>query len=248
MRFYCPAPLYTGAKMVLSDEKYHHAKHVLRLADGGDCIAFNGDSGEFKAILHYHKKQAILNIGGNISPPLDKNSFITTWLFCPLFKRDKMGFIIEKAAELGVDNIQPIHMSQVNAAKGRDNFQAEKLTARAISASEQCERLDILTIHPPIDIKKIHNLITDEWCLLTAIERKDSPAMNEILKGVFEKTSKKNIAFLFGPEGGFAGDDVNYLQGIKQNHFCTLGPRILRSETAALYGLSVIACCRDGGP
>jgi 16S rRNA (uracil1498-N3)-methyltransferase len=156
------------------------------------------------------------------------------WLAFAPIKRARLDFLVEKAVELGVSRLQPV-MTR-HTAVSRVN--QERLAANAREAAEQCERLSVPVVR---EARPLFDLMAD-WPsgrrLLVCSELGAAPPLSEVLQAATEQP-KTPWAILVGPEGGFARSE---LDGLRKLPFVTavgLGPRILRSDTAALFALAV---------
>ena len=148
------------------------------------------------------------------------------WLVFALLKRDATDLVVQKATELGVSALLPIFTDRTNS--GRTN--EARLAAIAIEAAEQCERLTVPIIHKP---QKLHEVLSN-WPngrrLFAAMERQQAAPLRPASRA----------ALLVGPEGGFAPAELDALRGCSFVTPVTLGPRVLRAETACLAGLALL--------
>ena len=226
-RLYIADPLAEGAEVELSKEHAHYLGNVLRKGVGDAVRVFNGEAGEWRAEITAMSKRAgkLTLIEPLRAPKLCPD---ITLCFAPI-RKHRTSFIIEKAAELGVRKLQPVITARTQFPK----FNVEKARLQSIEAAEQTERLDIPDIAPPV---KLTQMIED-WdnrTLIYADEAGDAfPALNAL------GTLSGPAAILIGPEGGFTPQERELLRSQNFVKPVSLGPRILRADTAALALLTL---------
>ena len=140
--------------------------------------------------------------------------------FAPI-KKDRLGFLIEKSVELGVTDLHPVITERTQNRKANP----DKIQKQIIEAAEQCERIDIPRIHPVISFRDLPD--TPIYC---AQEREGA--------ALFNPAPSDEISILIGPEGGWSADEVKTLSSSANISAVSLGSRILRAETAAMFMLS----------
>ena len=145
--------------------------------------------------------------------------------------------VIEKAVELGATHIHPVLFSRTIV---RD-IKEERIEAQMIEASEQCERLSLPQLSPLKDIKKFLNEWDKDIPIFAGIERADAAPFHDVLQAA----SHPKSAILIGPEGGISADEIALLSSKEFIKPVSLGPRILRAETAVFYGLSLLSAVRS---
>jgi 16S rRNA (uracil1498-N3)-methyltransferase len=152
--------------------------------------------------------------------------------------RERMELIIEKSTELGVDVIVPFHSERSITLDERDRSQAKSHTwqRRAVRAADQCRRARVPLIAPFCELSEAIEWVRDEKIKLMLWEKERSAGLKETLKA---ESDIRSVAFLVGPEGGLSGAEVSLLEG-KGFVAVSLGGRILRTETAAIAGVSII--------
>lgn len=185
---------------------------------------FNGQDGEYSTkILRLAKSEAQIELLEKTrEQPAPARH---THLFFAPIKKHRMDFLIEKAVELGASDLHPVLTQYTEMRK----INAQRLRTQIIEAAEQCERLTVPTLHPLSDLKKAVAAWQNKDPILWCQERTDAPLL-KTLEGM-------KSAFLIGPEGGFAPEETDFLAAQKKIRAVSLGPDILRSETAALYCL-----------
>lgn len=226
-RLYVPSTLVAAADFLLSEAQSHYLMHVLRLEANDGVRVFNPVDGEWLArVVSSNKKGVTLTVCESLRPP-ERISRAVHLAFSPI-KKDRMDWLVEKAVELGVTDLHPIlmHRSVVR------DVRQERLAAQIIEAAEQSERLDIPTLHPLTGLEKFVQQFAEKFPIYAAIERCENiPLLSEITQG-------GDVGFLVGPEGGFDPQEADFLKAKPHIRPVSLGQRILRAETAALYGLS----------
>jgi 16S rRNA (uracil1498-N3)-methyltransferase len=219
------ADLGQGADIGLSAEQAHYLDNVMRRRVGDALHVFNGRDGEWQARVHaIGRRTASLRAEIRLRA---QDAEPGPWLLFAPLKRDATDLVVQKATELGVSAILPVMTERTNAARVNES----RLTAIAIEAAEQSERLTVPVIHPPRRLAAALDDFPLDRRLFIAAERADAPH----LRGCPEA-----CALLVGPEGGFAPSE---LDGFQQYPFAVcvnLGPRILRAETACLAGLALL--------
>ena len=220
-------------KIILDDGDVHHLLHVMR-ARKGDEIEVVADSKLYAAEV---EEVNPLSVVVKYEIPQDSELPEQVTLFFALAKGDKIDFVIQKATELGVSRIVLMKTERcvVKIEEKDISKKLERYRRIAKEASEQSHRLMIPEIVGPVDIKRIPKHLLCDINLLAY--EKEAGSTNSFLNSV---TKGKTISVFIGPEGGFSEEEVKNL--IKDTSFSliSLGKRILRTETAAVYALSVL--------
>ncbi len=218
-RFYTPEPIALG-DFTLDGPEAHHLIHVRRFAVGDSISLFNGDGCEYAAeILSVGKKQALVSVQRMDQP--ERELDFVLHLASALPKGDRSDFLIEKLTELGVTDFTPL-LTARSVVQPKPSA-VEKFQRAVIEASKQCGRNILMRVHSPIRL--------EAWC-----EQADLPVNKWIAHPDGKKlTSKSSVdtAVAIGPEGGFTTEEIAQAEqaGFER---VSLGPRILRVETAAL--------------
>ncbi|MGD9592362.1 MAG: 16S rRNA (uracil(1498)-N(3))-methyltransferase [Candidatus Berkiella sp.] len=229
-RIYYPHNIENGETFSLEKDTAHYLLTVLRLKNEEQIVLFNGEGGEYTAKVLVEKKRVhvhILNFKNmNTEPLLDIH------LGQGLLRGDRMDFVIQKATELGVNSITPLFSknSNVKLDEARSQKRWQHWHNIAVSAAEQSGRVKIPTIHPPQELT--------QWAQ-SAFEGSSivfSPSSNHSLKNISVNGA---VRFGIGPESGW---DPNEVKMMISHHFiaATLGPRILRAETASISALTLL--------
>lgn len=233
IRIYVEDDLAQNQSIELNDQQGHYVNNVMRLKVGDEVALFNGRDGEWCAsIVESRKKRCLLHVNDKTR---DQVGCPDLWLvFAPL-KKQRLDFIMEKATELGVGAFQPIITRRTIVSKIR----SDRLEAQTIEAAEQCERLHIPDV---FDVLPLAQLMKDwpiERQIFVLDERGGALPIGQSLLN-FAKSDKKDApcALLTGPEGGFDPSELDLLDKLPFVTRISVGPRILRADTAALAAIS----------
>ena len=231
-RFFCPGPLQPGTEIALPREVAHHAERVLRLAVGEELVLFDGSGAEFAGRLTALGGQARAEIGER-SEPLRESPLRLT-LAQALASADKMDWVIQKAVELGVDQVIPVaaERSVLKLAGERAGKRLMHWRQVAVAACEQCGRNRLPEI---AEVQPLAGYLADhrEGALRLLLD----PVAGQRLAELSRPAGPVHL--LIGPEGGWAEAELKAARVAG----CTairLGPRILRTETAGLAVISAL--------
>lgn len=231
-RLYVTADLAEDATVTGSAAQAHYLGTVLRHQPPDPVLLFNGRDGEWAArIATLRRDRLSLTVGPQRRPQQAEPDL---WLVFALLKRDATDLVVQKATELGVAELFPVITERTIA--GRANL--DRLTAIAVEAAEQCERLTVPAIHPPQKLPDLLRAWAAARPLYAAAERAAGAPPPPAACGP--------AALLVGPEGGFAPGE---LEALHRHPFVTqvsLGPRILRADTACIAGLALLQVPRCG--
>ena len=231
IRLYFPGKLSLEDSVKLENKQVHYLINVMRKKIDDSILVFNSINGEFLAkISEIYKNTIIIDIIKKIRDVKIENDI---WLLFAPVKKSPTEYIVQKATELGVSKIIPV-ITERTITK---NLNLKRMQDIAIESSEQCERI---TIPEVCTIKKLKDLIPN-WDNDRIIFFCDETIRNnDVVKIDFQNLSTKSFgAILVGPEGGFSTNETNYLREKKFIIPIDLGPRILRSDTAAIAALSL---------
>ena len=225
-RIYTQADLTPGAAVAATPAQVHYLGTVLRARPSDPVHLFNGRDGEWQAqIATLYRDRLTIAVQHQLRPQQPEPDL---WLVFALLKRDATDLVVQKATELGVSALHPVLTDRTNAAHTNQH----RLAAIAIEAAEQSERLTVPTILPPRSLSDLFASWPASRPLYAATERAPTAAPLH--------PSAEPAALLVGPEGGFSPDE---LEAIARHPFVTrvsLGPRILRAETACVAGLALL--------
>jgi len=227
IRLYVVHDLAPGAPIALDEGQSRYLTAVMRQTVGDIVAIFNGRDGEWQASITTAGKRVVTLAALACVRPQPTGPDLD--LVIALVKRGRLETIVEKAAELGVRRVRPVTTERTNA----DHVRIERLRAIALEASEQTGRLDVPEITDPV---KLDRMLAD-WDparrLLFCDEAGDAPTVSQAV------TMPGPWAILIGPEGGFSGSERNRLRALPYATAASLGPRILRADTAAISALTL---------
>lgn len=229
-RLYVDAPLAAGDLVSLDDNQSKYLMRVMRLAEGDEVRVFNGRDGEWSATLvPQSAKKASLEPVKQTREQVEVPDL--TLLFAPL-KKARTDFVVEKACELGVRRIQPVMTEWTQSSRVR----TDRLQATVIEAAEQTERMDIPQVLEDMPLMKA----MDAWDRTVPLYYCDEAGESSAMQSVLSKAAPGGPAgLLIGPEGGFSPAERKMLRGLDFVVPVTLGPRILRAETAVVAALTL---------
>jgi 16S rRNA (uracil1498-N3)-methyltransferase len=227
VRLYVDHPLGVGQSVPLTREQAHYLFGVMRLEEGAVLSLINGADGEWDAeVVKAGKKGGILLCSAQTNPQQDPPDL--WFLFAPI-RKERTAFIVEKAVEMGAARICPV---QTDFTQSANRIRQDKLQAHAVEAAEQCGG----TFVPPVDdLAKLDRILKD-WP-----PERQLMFCDEVLIGdrVALPDMRGPWAILIGPEGGFSAAERDRLHALPFAHAVSLGPRILRADTAAVAALTV---------
>jgi 16S rRNA (uracil1498-N3)-methyltransferase len=228
-RLYVEAPLAAGTDVALDRAQAHYLRTVLRLKPGGRVLVFNGRDGEWTATLAGAKHAATLTVDARTRPQTTATDL--HYLFAPL-KAARLDYMAQKAVEMGVSRLQPVLTRHGQVA--RVNLQ--RMRANAIEAAEQCGILSLPDVGEPVSLAQA--LAGREAARRLVFCDEGAEATNPV--AALAGLPRSPLAVLVGPEGGFAEDERALL--LKQPNVVrlSLGPRILRADTAAVAALALV--------
>ena len=231
-RLFVPTDLSPGIEAPLAEPQAHYLRHVMRLGEGARLLLFNGRDGEWNATLSLRgRKAAVVQVGTQTRPQETEPDL---WLCFAPIKRARIDFIAEKATELGVSVLQPVITRHTTV----ERVNVERLSANAVEAAEQTERLSVPEVRAPLDLTRLLDAWSAGRRLLICDETGGGPPIAEALAGLDAAARAAPWAIVIGPEGGFAEAELTALRRIKDVMAVGLGPRILRADTAALAALA----------
>jgi 16S rRNA (uracil1498-N3)-methyltransferase len=235
-RVYVEAPLTAGSRVDLPSDTAAHLAKVLRARAGDELILFNGDGREFNGAIEAVRGSRVAASVGD-GRPMNRESPLAITLVQCIPRGDRMDFIVQKATELGVARIVPVlsQRSVVRLDKNQAESKANHWRAVAVSACEQCGRNRLPAIEAAQPLLSYLGESAPGTGLRLVLEPESAPHGSVAAQGPGGiEASEAEIAI--GPEGGFASDELEAFRvaGFSQ---VGLGPRILRTETAAIAAL-----------
>jgi 16S rRNA (uracil1498-N3)-methyltransferase len=229
-RLFVDAPLQSGATAVLARDQSNYLGNVLRLSAGDTIFVFNGRDGEWLASITGRKRLDGLEIATQTRPQ-DRLPELA-YVFAPL-KHARLDYMVQKAVEMGVSSLQPIltrftQVSRVNS---------ERMRANVIEAAEQCGILGIADVAEPVAFDRFLSGRKPQRLLVFCDEVADVANPLQMLQGA---KATEGIDILIGPEGGFADEERAVLLRQPKILRLSLGPRILRADTAGVAALALV--------
>ncbi len=228
VRLYVEDELAKGAAFELGPEQTHYLSHVMRRRLGDRLRLFNGRDGEWEAVIEKQSKKRTLVAPQKYCRPQD--TLPDLWLLFAALKRNRIGNLVEKATELGVTRLQPVITERTEAKR----VNVKRLQAHAIEAAEQTERLSIPKINAAEPLANALKHWPKGRRLLLCDETGGGPPILEALA----QAGPGAWALLTGPEGGFASGELDALGRLPFVTSASLGPRVLRADTAAIAALT----------
>jgi len=224
-RLYVARELAADALLTLEDQPANYLANVLRLGAGASVKLFDDTTGEWLAqIVEVGRKRVTLRVTDKLR---EHEAVPDLWLVFAPIKRGRIDWISEKAAELGVARVVPVLTRRTIV----DRVNTERLLAHMVEAAEQCERTALPELAQPV---KLDRLLAD-WpagrALLFADEQGGDP--------LAAAAGPVPAAILIGPEGGFTPEERDAIRAVPEARAVSLGPRILRADTAAVAAVAV---------
>ena len=229
-RLFVDAVLAGGATIALDRGQSNYLGNVLRLSAGETIMVFNGRDGEWRASILGRKRPDSLTILAQTRPQ-DRLPDLT-YVFAPL-KHARLDYMVQKAVEMGASSLQPVltRFTQVSRVNG------ERMRANVIEAAEQCGILCIADVAEPVTLDRYLSERHGQRLLVFCDEAADATDPLQALRG---EMALNGIDVLIGPEGGFAEEERAILLRQPQTLRLSLGPRVLRADTAAVAALALV--------
>ncbi len=229
-RLFVDAPLEGGASVQLARDQSNYLGNVLRLAAGDDILVFNGRDGEWLASITGRKRADGLDVKRQTRPQDHLPDL--AYVFAPL-KHARLDYMVQKAVEMGASSLQPVltrftQVSRVNS---------ERMRANVIEAAEQCGILGIADVAEPVAFDRFLERRKLDRLLVFCDEAADVANPWHALAG---GKGGHGIDILIGPEGGFAEEERTALLRQANSIRLSLGPRVLRADTAGVAALALV--------
>jgi 16S rRNA (uracil1498-N3)-methyltransferase len=229
-RLFVDSDLGTDCRVELSPPQAHYLTAVLRLKLGAKLLVFNGRDGEWVATLaETHKRGAALAIDSQMRP--QENGPDLDYLFAPL-KRSRLDYMVQKATEMGVARLRPVVTERTIA----ERVNSERMRANVIEAAEQCGILRVPEVEPPAKLDDV----LDTWDRRRRIIYCDEADQGTDPVAALTRLEPGQLAVLVGPEGGFSPRERERLIDKPFVVPLSLGPRIMRADTAAVAVLALV--------
>lgn len=233
-RLHVPDSLAEGAALLLKAEQAHYLANVIRLPVGGAVLLFNGRDGEWLA----HRQEAGKR---EVRLAVERQTRAQTpagridYAFAPL-KHARLDYMIQKAVEMGVRRLTPVltRFTQVN------RLNLERMEANAVEAAEQCGILSLPVLEEPLALEKWLAALPADRLLVFCDE--DAPVADPV--AALAQAPAGDPVVLIGPEGGFAPEERTLLRAHPRALVLSIGPRILRADTAAVAALALVQAVR----
>lgn len=231
-RLFVDAALVAEALISLPAPQAHYLRNVLRLSDGAELLVFNGRDGEWRAALApAGRKQTNLIVRAKTraqEPPADLH-----YLFAPL-KHARLDYMVQKAVEMGASRLQPVLTRYTQA----ERLNAGRVQANVIEAAEQCGILAVPEVAAPLKLEAALAAWPAERLLIFCDE--EAPVQDPLAALSAAAKRRRPLAVLIGPEGGFDAAERAALLALPHVVQISLGPRILRADTAAVAALALV--------
>ena len=228
-RLFVNQPLQPRAEITLAAEQTHYLGGVLRLVAGDAIAVFNGTDGEYLAhVAEAAKKKMVLRLEKQtnaVQPPADID-----YLFAPL-KHSRLDYLVQKATELGARRLRPV----ITARTIAERVNLDRMRANVIEAVEQCNQVFVPEVLEPVSL----NAALRDWDAKRALIYCDETEEQGNAVVALSKL-KTPAAILVGPEGGFTVEERAMLKALPYVTAISLGPRIMRADTAAVAILALV--------
>lgn len=230
-RLFVDAPLREGERVALERNQSNYLGNVLRLSAGDAILVFNGRDGEWQAAIEGRKRLDGLTIVSQTRPQ-DRLRDIA-YVFAPL-KHARLDYMVQKAVEMGVSMLQPVLTRHTQVSR----VNSERMRANVIEAAEQCGILSLAEVAEPVALERYLDSRERKRLLVFCDEAVDIHDPIEALRQGL--TAADGIDVLIGPEGGFAEEERALLLRQPRTLRLSLGPRILRADTAGVAALALV--------
>jgi 16S rRNA (uracil1498-N3)-methyltransferase len=229
-RLFVDAPLKAGQTVALERNQSNYLGNVLRLAAGDTILVFNGRDGEWQAQIAGRKRPDALVI---VTPtrPQDRLPDIA-YVFAPL-KHARLDYMVQKAVEMGASTLQPVLTRHTQVSR----VNSERMRANVIEAAEQCGILSLAEVAEPVPLDRYLGQRRPSRLLVFCDEAAVSANPVQALQ---QAAAADGIDILIGPEGGFAAEERTLLLRQPNILRLSLGPRILRADTAGVAALALV--------
>jgi len=234
VRLYVEADLGEGLGVVPNRDQIHYLLNVMRMSDGDHVRLFNGRDGEWLGRLDEVKKRSCLIALEKQTREQDVLPDI--WLLFAPVKRARLDFMVQKAVEMGAGRLLPVNTARTNVAR----IKQDRLRANAVEAAEQCGLLSVPEVEEPQSLGALLNEWTANMGARRIIFCDEAAPKASTLEQLQALGAAGPLAVLIGPEGGFSPAERDQLLKREDTHAISLGPRIMRADTAAVAALAAI--------
>lgn len=233
-RLYVPEDLVNGAEFLVNQEAFNYLRNVLRLDDGAEVLVFNGRDGEWRARLTAKSRKEIqLKIQSQSRPQSEAGNL--HYAFAPI-KHARLDLMIQKAVEMGAAKLTPVITRHTQVSR----VNVERMKSNVIEAAEQCGVLAVPEVEEPAPFAKWLATLPPERVIVFCDEATETANPIEALSGA----PRGQLTLIIGPEGGIDDQERNALLARPPVIRLSLGPRILRADTAAIAALAILQASR----
>lgn len=234
VRIHVESPLTSNIMLTVTNQQFHYLNHVMRLRKGDYIRLFNGMDGEWLAVIREtERKRCHVEV---IEQICKQPREIDVWLAFSPIKANQMSLVVEKGTELGISTFIPI-LTKLSVVR---KVNMERLRAQALEAAEQSERFSVPEIMDPMTLEEFQK----QWQSNPDFESRNLLLCDETGTGapIYEKlqmlSNSERYCLMIGPEGGFTKSEIEETSALSRVIPLSLGPRILRAETAALVAIT----------
>lgn len=230
-RIFTQQPLASNTTLELEAGPAHHVAKVLRMQAGRELVLFNGEGGEYAAVIAEAGKRSVTVSVGEFSSP-ETESPLGTELAIGMSRGERMDWVIQKATELGVSRIQPLFTERTEVKLSGDRLEKrlQHWQQTIISACEQCQRNRLPDLREPLALPRY----------LEACDTAARYVLHHRTDQQLKETAKpESVCLLVGPEGGLSDNEILLAQS-HEFKALALGPRVMRTETAPVAALAVM--------
>jgi len=229
-RLFLDADLKAGAEIALGRDQANYVRNVLRLPAGATVLVFNGRDGEWRAVLQEAGRRASqLSVGTQTRPQTAAGEL--GYAFAPL-KHARLDYMVQKAVEMGAAELMPVLTRRTQVAR----VNIERMRANAVEAAEQCGVLSLPAVHEPLSFERWLEALAPDCTLVFCDEAAGTADPVEALRAA----KPGPLTLLVGPEGGFEESERRALLARGRVVRLSLGPRVLRADTAAVAALALV--------
>ena len=229
-RLFVDTPLGAGVSVEADTKQFNYLANVLRLGECARILVFNGQDGEWAAVLKFAGKKKLSLVCETLERAQTTLPDLV-FLFAPL-KVGRLDYLVQKAVEMGAGIVQPVITDFTQNLR----VSVEKLQANTLEAAEQCGILAVPQVGAPLNLQALLEGWDASRRLIFCDE--DHAAQNPLT--ALGRVSEKHLALLTGPEGGFSDAEREMLRSLAFVTAIPLGPRILRADTAAVAAMAVV--------
>jgi len=239
-RLFVSDELAAGIPIQPSREQQHYLLNVMRCRDGDVVLVFNGRDGEWQAMIQREGKRACQLVMQRATRQQIASPDL--WLLFAPVKKARLDFIAQKASEMGCRRIWPVRTDHCQVSRVND----DRMLANAIEAAEQTERLDIAEIMPFTDLASALDSCETNRHIIFCDEASAGDVERNAIRVLSDAAPITRAAIVIGPEGGFSDAERTLISARQNSLKLSLGPRILRADTAAIAALACFqSVCGD---